>query len=105
MSEFISSSHTKWECKYHIVFIPKYRQKIIYNQLRNDLKKVFHHLTKQKKYKIIKKHLIQNHIHILITIPPKHSISHITGFLKKKSAIYITHHFTRKPSNTTKQSF
>lgn len=105
MSEFISSSHTKWECKYHIVFIPKYRKKVIYGQLRKELVDVFHRLAKQKECVIIEGHLMRDHVHMLLSIPPKHSVSHIAGFLKGKSAIYIAHRFARKPGNATGQSF
>ena len=105
MSDITSSSHTKWECKYHIVFIPKYRKKVIYGQLRIDLGEVFHRLAKQKECKIEEGHLMRDHVHMLVSIPPKHSVAHIVGFLKGKSAIWIAHRFARKPGNATGQSF
>lgn len=105
MSGFIGSSHTKWECKYHIVFIPKYRKKVLYGQLRKELVEVFHRLAKQKECIILEGHLMRDHVHMLLSIPPRHSVSHIVGFLKGKSAIYMAHRFARKPGNATGQSF
>ena len=105
MSDFTSSSHTKWDCKYHIVFIPKYRKKSIYGQLRTDLKDVFHRLAGQKECVIEEGHLMRDHVHMLLSIPPKHSVSHVVGFIKGKSAIHIAHKFARRPGNATGKSF
>jgi len=84
-----SLSHSSWDCKYHIIFVPKYRRKVLYGKLREQLKEVFHELARQKECKIISGNLIIDHVHVCISIPPKHSVSAIIGFLKGKSAIAI----------------
>ena len=105
MSNFISSSHTRWECKYHLTFIPKYRKKVIYGQSRTELGDVFHRLAKQQECIIEEGHLMRDHVHMLLSIPPKHSVSYIVGFIKGKSAIHIAHRFARKAGNATGYSF
>ena len=89
MNEFQSLSHTKWECKYHVVFIPKYRRKVLYGQLRQDLGEVFRELARQKESKIEEGHLQADHVHMLLSIPPKYAVAQVVGYLKGKSAIYI----------------
>ena len=84
-----SLSHTKWLCKYHIVFTPKYRRKVIYNQVRNDLKEIFQLLCRYKGVEIIEGHLMPDHVHILVSIPPKISVSGSVGYLKGKSSLMI----------------
>lgn len=84
-----SLSHSKWDCKYHIIFIPKGRRKLLFGSIRPALGKVFHELAKQKECTILQGHLMPDHVHILIEIPPKHPVSSIVGFLKGKSAIAI----------------
>lgn len=84
-----SLSHSKWDCKYHVVFIPKGRRKKLFVNLRPGLGKVFHALAKQKECTILQGHLLADHVHILIEIPPKHAVSSIIGFLKGKSAIAV----------------
>ena len=84
-----SLSHSSWDCKYHIIFVPKYRRKVLYGKLREQLKEVFHELARQKECKIISGNLVLDHVHVCISIPPKHSVSAIIGFLKGKSAIAI----------------
>ena len=84
-----SLSHTKWLCKYHIVFTPKYRRKVIYNQVRNDLKEIFQLLCRYKGVEIIEGHLMPDHVHILVSIPPKISVSGFVGYLKVKSSLMI----------------
>jgi putative transposase len=96
MQDYNKLSHSIWECKYHIVFIPKYRQKKIYGELRKDLKEMFHKLCYQKESKIEEGHLMKDHVHMLISIPPKYSVSHIVGFLKGKTALYIAQKNGRK---------
>jgi putative transposase len=96
MKDYTKSSHSIWECKYHIVFIPKYRQKSIYGTLRSELKDVFHRLTLQKECRIVEGYLMKDHVHMLISIPPKYSVSHVVGFLKGKSALYIAQRYGRK---------
>lgn len=84
-----SLAHTKWLCKYHIVFTPKYRRKIIYNQLRADIKGIIKDLCKWKGVEIIEGHMMSDHVHLLLSIPPKYSVSQVMGYLKGKSAMMI----------------
>ena len=84
-----SLSHTKWLCKYHIVFTLKYRRKIIYNQYRESIKEIIKSLCKYKGVEIIEGHLMSDHVHMLVSIPPKYSVSSIMGYLKGKSALMI----------------
>lgn len=84
-----SLSHSKWLCKYHIVFTPKYRRKIIYYQLRKDIQKIIKDLCKWKGIEIVEGHMMSDHVHLLLSIPPKYSISQIMWYLKGKSAMMI----------------
>ncbi|HHX07916.1 MAG TPA: IS200/IS605 family transposase [Chloroflexi bacterium] len=84
-----SLAHTKWMCKYHIVFAPKYRRKVIYNQIRKDIGQIMQELCKYKGVEIIEGHMMPDHIHMLLSIPPKYSISSVMGYLKGKSALMI----------------
>ena len=84
-----SLAHTKWVCKYHIVFTPKYRRKIIYYELREDIQKIIKDLCKWKDVEIIEGHMMPDHIHLLVEIPPKMSVSQFMGYLKGKSAVMI----------------
>jgi putative transposase len=82
-------AHTKWMCKYHIVFTPKYRRKIIYNQYKEDIRDIIKQLCSYKGVEIIEGHLMPDHIHMLVSIPPKMSVSSFMGYLKGKSALMI----------------
>ncbi len=84
-----SLSHTKWHCEYHIVFTPKYRRKVIYNQYRSSLGEIFHRLCSDKGVEIIEGHLMPDHVHMLESIPPRISISSFMGYLKGKSALMM----------------
>ena len=84
-----SLAHTKYVCKYHIVFTPKYRRKIIYHQLRADIRKIIKDLCKWKGVTIIEGHLMSDHIHLLVSIPPKYAVSSFMGYLKGKSSMMI----------------
>ena len=84
-----SMAHTKWMCKYHIVFTPKYRRKIIYNQYKADIRDIIKQLCSYKGVEIIEGHLMPDHIHMLVSIPPKYSVSSFMGYLKGKSTLMI----------------
>ena len=84
-----SMAHTKWMCKYHIIFIPKYRRKVIYNQYKEDIRDIIKQLCSYKGVEIIEGHLMPDHIHMLVSIPPKYSISQFMGYLKGKSHIVL----------------
>ena len=100
-----SLKHTKWECKYHIVWIPKYRRKSLYKELRPYLGDLLKDLASQKECKIEEGHLMPDHVHILISVPPKYSVSQIVGFIKGKSAISIARTYCGRRKNFTGQSF
>jgi putative transposase len=84
-----SLSHSKWDCKYHVIFVPKRRRKVLYGALRQKLKQICHELARQKECQILEGHLMPDHVHRLIAIPPKHAVSAVIGFLKGKSAIAV----------------
>ena len=104
MKEYQSLSHTRWDCKYHVVFIPKRRKKVIYGKLRKHLGQVLHALAGQKECKIVEGHLMLGHVHMCISIPPKYSVSHVVGFIKGKSAISIARQMG-KGKNFTGENF
>ena len=89
MDDYESLSHTKWDCKYHVVFIPKYRRKTLYVELRRHLGEVFRKLALQKESRIEEGHLMSDHVHMMISIPPKYAVSQVGGFIKGKSAIHL----------------
>jgi putative transposase len=105
MRQVNSLNHTRWECKYHIVFIPKYRKKVIFDQLRKELGDVFHRLARQKECLIEEGHLMRDHVHLMISIPPKHSVSQVVGYIKGKSAIHIARTFSGRQRNFVGQHF
>jgi putative transposase len=105
MKEYKSLNHTRWDCKYHVVFIPKYRKKQIFGALRKHLGEIFHDLAKRKGCKIEEGHLHEDHVHICISIPPKYAVSNVVGYLKGKSAISIARNFMGKKKNFTGESF
>ena len=84
-----SLSHSKWDCKYHVVFVPKRRRKVLFGQVRRHLGEVFHALARQKECQILEGHLLPDHVHMCIAIPPKYPVASVIGFLKGKSAIAI----------------
>ena len=84
-----SLSHTKWLCKYHIVFTPKYRRKAIYGQYKESIGQILRQLCNYKGVEIIEGHLMPDHIHMLVSIPPKYSVSQFMGYLKGKSSLMI----------------
>ena len=105
MDEHQSLSHTVWDCKYHVVWIPKYRRKALYEQLRKHMGPVLRTLAVQKESKIEEGHLMPDHVHMLISIPPKYGVAQVVGFIKGKSAIHIARVFQGRKKNFTGQSF
>ena len=105
MKDYRSLSHTKWDCKYHVVFIPKYRRKRIFGKLRGHLGEILHELAKQKQSRIVEGHLRPDHVHMCISIPPKFSVLSVVGFIKGKSAISIARNFLGRRRNFTGESF
>jgi len=105
MNDIQCLSHAKWDCKYHVVWIPKYRRKTLFGELRSNLVEVFHELARQKESKIIEGHLQPDHIHMLISIPPKYSIAQVIGYMKGKSAIHIARTYLGQRKNYNGMSF
>lgn len=93
MSDYRSLNHTKWDCKYHVVFIPKCRRKVLYGRIREQLREILHQLAKQRESEILEGHLCIDHVHMLIRIPPKYSVSEVVGYIKGKSAIRAARDF------------
>ena len=105
MDKIESLSHSKWECKYHIVFIPKCRRRTLYGQLRQHLGEVFHELARHKDSRIEEGHLMADHVHMLISIPPKHAVSQVVGYIKGKSAIHVARIYGERKRNFGGQHF
>ena len=105
MDKTESLSHSKWECKYHVVFIPKCRRRTLYEQLRCDLGEVFRTLAEHKESRIEEGHLMRDHVHMLIAIPPKYAVSQVIGYLKGKSAIHIARTYAERRRNFVGQHF
>ena len=105
MDEYENLSHTKWECKYHVVFIPKYRRKVLFEKLREHLGPVFRKLAEQKESRVEEGHVMVDHVHMMISIPPKLSVSHVVGYIKGKSAIHIARTYEGKQRNYVGQHF
>ena len=100
-----SLSHTRWECKYHVVFIPKYRKKAIFGQIRKEMGDVFRRLARQKESVIEEGHVMSDHVHMMISIPPKYAVSQVIGFIKGKSAIHIARVYAGRKRNYVGQHF
>ena len=100
-----SLAHSRWDCKYHVVFIPKYRRKAIYGEVRQMLGEIFHELARQKECRIIEGHLLADHVHMCIEIPPKHAVASVIGFLKGKSALAIARRAQEKDRNFVGEHF
>ena len=105
MKEYQSLSHTRWECKYHVVFIPKKRKKKIVDGLRRHLGEIFRELAKQKDSQVVEGHLMADHVHMCLSIPPKYAVSNVVGFIKGKSAIAIARQFGGRARNFTGEVF
>ena len=102
---YMSMSHTRWDCKFHVVFVPKYRRKAIYGEIREGLGRIFHELARQKECHIIEGHLVNDHVHMCIAIPPKYAVASVIGYLKGKSAIAIARKWGGKQKNFTGEHF
>ena len=105
MNDFQSLSHTTWDCKYHLIWIPKCRKKVMYGQLRKHLGEVFRELALHKESRVIKGHLVGDHVHMLLSIPPKYAVSQIVGYIKGKSAIHIARTYAGCRRNFVGQNF
>ena len=105
MRQVESLCHTRWECKYHIVFIPKCRRKTLFGQIRKELGDVFHRLARQKESLIEEGHIMPDHVHMMISIPPKYAVWQIVGCIKGKSAIHIARTYLGRKRNYVGQHF
>ncbi len=105
MNNINSLSHSRLECKYHVVWIPKCRRKVLYDQLRKNLGEVFHELARQKESKVLEGHLQVDHVHMLISIPPKYAVSQVVGYMKGKSAIHIARTYRGQRKDYGRMSF
>ena len=104
MSDYGSLRHSRWDCKYHVVFIPKFRRKQLFGRVRKYLGPVFHELARQKESRIIQGHMMPDHVHMCICIPPKYSVSQVIGYLKGKSAIAVACQFGGRKRNFNGES-
>ena len=105
MDDIESLAHAKWECKYHVVWIPKYRRKILYGELRKHLGPVLRELARQRECVVEEGHLNLDHVHMLLSIPPKYAVAQVLGFIKGKSAIHIARTYLGRRQNFTGQHF
>src|SRR5580658_6989952 len=105
MDEYESLSHTTWDCKYHVVFIPKCRRKTLYQELRRHLGEVFRRLALQRESKVEEGHLMPDHVHMLLSIPPKYAVSQVVGYIKGKSAIHLARVYGERKRGFVGQSF
>ncbi len=105
MRQVNSLNHTRWECKYHIVFIPKFRKKVLFDQIRKEVGEVFHRLARQRESFIEEGHIMSDHVHMMISIPPKYAVSQVVGFIKGKSAIHIARTYVGRKRNYVGQHF
>ena len=96
MKDYESLSHVRWECKYHIVWVPKYRRKKLYGQVRRRFGEITRDLCRQKGIELVEGHAMSDHVHLCLSIPPKYSISYVVGYLKGKSAIRLHQDFSNK---------
>ena len=105
MNEYQTLNHTKWECKYHVVCIPKSRRKVLYGQLRQYLGEVFRELAHQKESRVEEGHLQPDHVHMRLSIPPKYAVAQVVGYLKGKSAIHIARTYGGRQQNFVGENF
>jgi putative transposase len=100
-----SLAHSRWDCKYHVVFVPKRRRRQLYGQIRRQLGAIFHALARQKECQIVEGHVMPDHVHMCIAIPPKYAVAQVIGFLKGKSAIAMARQFGGQARNFTGEHF
>ena len=105
MSSFESLSHSRWDCKYHVVFVPKCRKKSLYGKIRKFLGPVFRELAGQRRSHILEGHMVQDHVHMLIRIPPKYAVAEVIGYIKGKSAIAVARQFGGRKKNFNGERF
>ena len=105
MRQVNSLNHTRWECKYHIVFSPKYRRKVLFGQIRKELGDVLHRLARQKKSLIEEGHMMLDHVHIMISIPSKYAVFQVVGYIKGESAIHIARQYSGRARNYVGEHF
>ena len=105
MDNSSSLNHSRWECKYHVVWIPKYRRKTLYGQVRKYLGEVFRDLARAKESEVLEGHLMPDHVHMLISIPPKYAVAQVIGYIKGKSAIQIARNYMGRRRNFTGLQF
>ena len=105
MNGFQSLAHSRWDCKYHLIFIPKKRKKGLYGKIREFLKNTFHELARQKSCQIVEGYMSVDHIHMCISIPPKYAVSEVVGYLKGKSAIAVARQFGGRKKNFNGERF
>ena len=105
MKEYQSLAHTRWDCKYHVVFIPKMRKKKIFGVLRQHLGAIFRELANHKEVEVVEGHLMSDHVHICLSIPPKYAVSNVVGYIKGKSAITIARKYGGRARNFTGEAF
>jgi putative transposase len=99
ISNYESMSHSKWDCKYHVVFVPKGRNKELYGKIRKFLGPIFRELALQRGSTIVEGHMVQDHVHMLIKIPPKYAVAEVVGYMKGKSAIAVARQFGGRKKN------
>ncbi len=104
MEDYQSLSHTRWQCKYHVIFIPKYRRRALFGVVRRELGGIFRRLAEQKECRIEEGHIMADHVHMLISVPPKLAVSSVVGYLKGKSAIHVARHVMKRERNYAGQS-
>ncbi len=105
MENYNSLAHSRYDCKYHVVFVPKFRKKSLFGKIRKYLKGVFHELARQRGSEIISGHMAIDHVHMCISIPPKYAVSEVIGYLKGKSAIAVARQYGGKKKNFNGESF
>ena len=102
---YASLGHSRWECKYHVVFVPKGRKKVLYGKIRKFLGPVFHELAHQRGSEILEGHMVQDHVHMLVSIPPKYAVAEVIGYMKGKSAIAVARQFGGRKRNFNGEKF